>query len=316
MRRFFLCIFTFIYLFVLSPNRILACDSCGCALSRIGTETKKASESSLWFVDFTFEQQNWDEIPAQEAHELHHDGHHVHDKTHEEFYHFGIGSHPTERITVFLEIPYIIREQIKIHEHETLGQKEQSDGFGDLKLTGIYRLFSHDNSFLGPVAGVKFPTGETGEKTDDGETFEPELQPGSGSFDYIAGAAFRYDMERFSIRGNSLYIFRTEGDQDFEFGDLWTSYVFANYLVNPGNSKFKIRPGIDFNLQVETKQEDAGEDIEDSGGTTLLIGPALMVDMNEHVSFVGNILFPAYQDLGGLHQELEYIWNIGLRLCW
>ena len=316
MRRLTLLVFAFIYILNLSSRTASACNSCGCALSRIGTETKKSSEDKSWFADFTFEQQNWDEIPAQEAHELHDDGHHVHDKTHEEFYHFGVGSHPTEKITVFLEIPYVVREQINIHSHEALGEKEQSDGFGDLKLTGIYRLFSQDNSFLGPVTGVKFPTGETGEKTDDGETFEPELQPGSGSFDYIAGAAFRYDIQRFSIRGNSLYIFRTEGDHDFIFGDLWTSYVFINYLVTPESQRLKVRPGVDFNFQIESKQGEAGEEIEDSGGTTLFIGPALMVDINNHISIVGNILFPAYQDLGGLHQELDYLWNVGLKISW
>lgn len=315
MRRFIL-LSVFIFILSINCKMAAACESCGCALSRICTETRKAAEFNPWVVDFTFEQQNWDEIPAEEAHELHHDGRHVHDKTHEEFYHFGIGSHPTKRITVFLEIPYVVREQINVHSHEELGQKEQSDGFGDLKLTGVYRLISHDKSFLGPVAGVKFPTGQTNEKAEDGEEFEPELQPGSGSFDYIAGAAFRYDIACFCIRGNSLYTLKTEGDHDFEFGDLWTSYIFVNYLVNPNSPRFKIRPGIDFNFQIERKQEESGEEIEDSGGTTLFIGPSLMLDINENVSFVGNILFPAYENLGGLHQELDYIWNLGLRISW
>ena len=71
-----------------------------------------------------------------------------------------------------------------------------------------------------------------------------------------------------------------------------------------------------FASQSSRLQGEAGEEIEDSGGTTLFIGPALMVDINNHISIVGNILFPAYQDLGGLHQELDYLWNVGLKISW
>ncbi len=314
--KFFLFAFVWVYLFITHLNSVQACNSCGCSLSRIGTETRNPIESNPWLVDFSFEYQNWDEISAAQAHELHESGHHIHDKTHEEFYHFGIGYHPTERFTAFLEIPFVVREQINIHSHEALGEKEQSDGLGDLQLTGIYRLFSYKNSFLGPVAGIKFPTGETSEKASDGDEFEPEMQPGSGSFDYIVGATFRYDIERFSIRGNSLYTLRTEGDHNFEFGDLFTCYVFINYLINPGCQPFKIRPGIDFNLQVENKQKEEGEEIEDSGGTTLFIGPALMIDVTDHVSLLGNVLLAVYQDMGGLHQERDFIINLGVKISW
>ncbi len=315
-RKFFLFAFVLVYLFIIQLNSVQACNSCGCALSRIGTETKSPIESNPWLINFSFEHQNWDEIPAAQAHELHHDGHHIHDKTYEEFYHLGIGSHPTERFTAFLEIPFVVREQINIHSDEALGEKEKSEGIGDLQLTGIYRFLSQENSFLGPVIGIKFPTGQTSEKASDGDEFELEMQPGSGSFDYIVGAAFRYDIERFSIRGNSLYTFRTEGDHDFEFGDLFTSYIFMNYLINPGCHPFKIRPGIDLNLQVENKQEEAGEEIEDSGSTTLFIGPALMLDVTDHVSLLGNVLFPAYQDMGGVHQERDFIINLGVKISW
>jgi hypothetical protein len=267
-------------------------------------------------VDFTFEQQNWDEIPANKAHELHHEGHHVHDKTEEEFYHFGAGSHLNDRTTLFLQIPYVVRGSLEIHEHETLGQEEHSEGLGDLKFTGIYRFLKENENFLGAVAGVKFPTGETEEKNSHGELFEPELQPGTGSFDTIVGAAFGYEFGPFSIRGNSLYIFKTEGDQDFEFGDLFTSYIFVNYLLNPHSERLKIKPGVDMNLQIEDKQEEVGVEFDDSGGTTLFMGPALTVEINDHVKLLGNVLLPVYQNLGGRHQEVDFIWNLGIRILW
>lgn len=313
--KIFLLLF-FIVSFPMKGTDLFACDTCGCTLARVGSETHKPETLHRWFVDFTFEQQNWDEIPPDQAHELHHEGHHVHDKTTEEFYHFGTGTHPNERMTVFAQIPYVVRGSLEIHEHETLGQKEHAEGLGDLKLTGIYRFLKENENFLGIVAGVKFPTGETEETNSHGELFEPEFQPGSGSFDYIVGVAFGYEWSLISFRGNGLYFFKTEGDQDFEFGDLFTSYIFIHYLLNSQSERLKVRPGIDMNFQIEEKQEEEGIEIDDSGGTTLFIGPALTVEVNDHIKLLGNVLFPAYQNLGGRHQEVDFIWNLSLRLLW
>lgn len=293
-----------------------ACDSCGCSLSRVGTEHQESLRDGRWFVDFAFEQVHWDKIPAETAHELHEQGHHIHDRTHEEFYFFGAGRHAAKRLTVFLQIPYVVRQSLQIHDHETLGAVEKSEGWGDLKLSGIYRLIRKEENFAGLVAGVKFPTGETDEKNAMGELFEPELQPGSGSFDASAGATFRYDAGRASLRGNALYVFKTEGDLDFEFGDLFTSYLFVEYWVNPESKSLRLKPGVDLNLQVEDRQQQDGREIEDSGGTSVLVGPALNGELNDRFTFFANVLFPVHQDLGGFHQEIDWFWNLSLRFYW
>ena len=80
-------------------KNIFACDSGLCTLlGRRDTVANDAKELKRIFFDFMFEQQNWDEIPIDDAHELHRQGHHVHDKTHEEFYHFqaGVNPHPPQ----------------------------------------------------------------------------------------------------------------------------------------------------------------------------------------------------------------------------
>lgn len=310
-KKLFLSVF--IFTFLTGFQNIYACDTCGCTLARSG---HKATEERRWFTDFTFEQQNWDEMDAHAAHSLHHQGHDVHAKTHEEFYHFTLGVTPTEKWTVVAEIPYVVRQFLDVEHHATLGKKLTSEGLGDLSVSAIYRAFEFNDGFVGVVGGVKFPTGSTSEKDDFGDLFEPELQPGSGSYDYSIGTAFQWDRGLFTAHGNVLYTFKTEGDQNFEYGDLFSSYIIADYWVNPNSANFKTKIGVDLNFQLADKQVFEGAKVEDSGGATLFLGPAISIETNDHVSVFGNFLFPVYQDLGGLHQEVDFIWNAGAKISW
>src|SRR6185503_5873575 len=141
-------------------------------------------------------------------------------KTKEYIHHYNLGKKVTEDLTVIADLPYVIRKSLEIHEHDTLGNQLRSEGLGDLHVMGLYQLWNSDDAqTVSAVGGVKFPTGETDEITPDGELFEPELQPGSGSFDYILGALFAQKKARFELTGNLLYVIKTEGDHDYEFGN-------------------------------------------------------------------------------------------------
>ena len=141
------------------------------------------------------------------------------------------------------------------------------------------------------------------------------MQPGSGSFDTILGSAFQYQLFPISIHGNVLYTIRTRGGQNFRNGNLFSAYIYADYLVNPANKYFQTKIGLDTTLQNEVHQRDHGERVKDSGGTTLLFGPEFSVQGNRHISIFGNFLFPVFQKLGGVHQHLQYVWNAGVKIA-
>ena len=304
----------FLLLFSLFSGNVWACDSCGCTLARVGSEGKFSEYAQPFFFDFTFEGQIWQKRDAAAAHRLHHQGHDAHAKTHEEFYHFGLGANITDRISLLAELPYVVRHALEVDDHEHLGERQRSEGFGDLSLTGIFKLLKGENDFIGPVAGIKFPTGRTSEKNKQSEKFEPELQPGSGSFDTTLGAAYQYQLSRIVFHGNVLYAIRTKGAQEFRYGNLFSSYNYADFLMNPKSKYFQSKVGIVSVYQIESHQQSHGEKAVDSGGVTLLLGPEISVQGNDHVSIFGNFLFPAYQNLGGVHQEIQYVWNGGVKI--
>jgi hypothetical protein len=303
----------FIFVFVFHPCAAKACESCAASLARSTGENRPGTDR--FFADFTFEMLNWDADDSRGVHNLHHEGHHVHNKTHEEFYHFALGFDPVEAVTLLAELPYVVRTSTEVDNHARLGRRERSEGVGDLRLTGTWRFLREGKSFLGAVAGVKLPTGPTDEENSGGDLFEMELQPGSGSTDAIGGAAFRAERGPWALHGNALYTAKTEGDRDFEFGDHFAVYVVLDALLTPENAPLGVRVGADLNFQVEGKETDDGVKIASSGGTTVLLGPALTLETGGVRAF-GNLLFPVHQNLGGVHQEIDFAVNAGVRAAW
>jgi len=313
----------FLSLILCVPGFIFACDSCMCTLARVNHEGKLSETAKPLFFDFTFEQQVWHKRDIHLARELGEEGHDTHDKTTEEFYHFGLGANLGERVTLLAELPYVVRHDLNVEPldendpdaEDHLGQSRASQGFGDLNVTGIVKLLKRDNDFIGPLAGIKFPTGVTSNKTPQGNKFEPEMQPGSGSFDPLMGGAFAYQKGSAVFHGNAVYTIRTKGAQDFQYGNLFSTYLYVDYLLNPKSKYFQGRIGVDTSLQNEQKQKDRVGKVKDSGGTTWLLGPEFSVRGNSYISIFGNILFPILQDLGGVHQHLQFIWNAGVKIA-
>lgn len=287
-----------------------ACESC--AIPRLGRQENivQAHPDDKWFTHVLVERQDWNAYGAEEAHDLHHDGHHVHNKTGETFYHLGLGRAISEEVTLSIEIPWVVRESLGV-EHANLGVEETSEGIGDLNLIGAVRIYQQEQTAVRAVGGVKFPTGETDEADSTGTRFEPELQPGSGSYDVFGGGVFEHQLGRLILKGNATYTLKNEGEQDDEFGDVFSSSFFADYVLNPDSEQFAAKAGLDLNYQYAGKDKRGGVKEHDSGGHTVLSGPSLTVEGANGMSVFANILFPVAQDLGGLHQELDYVWTAG-----
>jgi hypothetical protein len=296
-------------------NRAWACEAGTIPnLGRYKSSFSTESVDKKWFFKYLFENQIWEEIPAADAHELHEDGHHLHVKTQEYFHHFTLGTRATEKLTISGEIPYVIRDSIEIESHARLGTDERSQGIGDLHLFGDYAFLKNEKNSAHLVSGVKLPVGQTDELNSGHEKFEAELQPGSGAFDYILGGILQQRFNRSQLNGNLAYVYKTEGTQDYRFGDVLSASFFADYQLNPDSESFITQVGINGNFQYEQKHENAGSEIADSGGTTILLGPTFSIKKDSQVAFTGSVLFPLHQDLGGVHQELDLTWTLGGQL--
>lgn len=296
---------------LVEAKNVLACEMC--TIPRLGRQEKLIAtedSDSKWFFEFLAEEQNWDKLDPVYVHGLHHSGHDVHDKTKEYFYHYTLGRMLSDHVAVALELPYVVKHSLGI-DHATLGRKETSEGLGDLSLMASYRVIREEKIAVSAVGGVKFPTGETGRKDTAGNKFEPELQPGTGSYDLLVGGVLEHQMDRVIVKGNITYSFKNEGEQDYKFGDIFSTSLFVDYIINPKGENFKAKAGVDVNYQLAQKDESSSVKDPDSGGHTILAGPTITVEGPKNTSLFINVLFPVMQDLGGVHQELDYTWTAG-----
>ena len=98
---------------------------------------------------------------------------------------------------------------------------------------GQWRFFS--NQVTGTQAavlfGLKAPTGRTRVYDRQGERFETEFQPGSGSYDPLAGLALSQRLGHWSFDTNVLYVFATEGAQRTNLGDRFQYNAALSYRV-------------------------------------------------------------------------------------
>jgi hypothetical protein len=203
---------------------------------------------SAWLA---FEHISFEELTNKvlEAAALNHE--HVHSLDSLESPTAGLAYGVTNRLMVSLQLPYVIRTGIREgahrHGHEGEGaevvmteviDRGTSEGIGDLAILGQYRFLGQNS---GPQAavlfGVKTPTGVTDQRDNEGELFETEFQPGSGSWDPLVGLAFTHGIGRWSLDSNVLYAAATEGAHQTDLGDrVHYNGAISYRLIGAGNA--------------------------------------------------------------------------------
>jgi hypothetical protein len=305
-----LFIFLLFLTFITLP--LYACESC--TIAYMGKKDKRTDENKhIISAKVLYEEQDWEEIPAGQAHQLHHQGHHMHDKQNEQVIHAILTAHVTDRFSMEADIPYVRRHFIEIDSHAHLGENQTSEGLSDIVISSDYRFLQDQSKSLGVILGVKTPTGKTDNETTFGSLIEPELQPGTGSADYLAGLTGAWYPGDLDLSASAIYIYKTEGKQDFRYGDVFSLSLHADkkFVVN---NELRLKTGLILNNQLEKKQNNEDGVVKDSGGYTMLLGPQAELSYKD-IAIGASYLFPAVQNLGGVHQELDKgIWTSSIEV--
>lgn len=240
----------------------------------------------------------------------------------------------TNDLLVGLRLPYVANEQIR-SGHEHMGELEvhnhgDSADFGDLTLFGQYRIlhWDHKELELSALFGLKAPTGRTTERTLQGPRFEVEHQPGSGSWDPMAGLAITKRWGRFSLDSNVLYMFTTRGNQRTTLGDMFFYNLATSYRIGEIRHVHHYMVGdlaheevhthlawdlvAEFNGEWHGKHEVNDADEDDSGGTQVFFSPGVRVTIADRYSPFFSVGIPILQDMNGKEQESDYRFVVGV----
>jgi hypothetical protein len=222
----------------------------------------------------------------------------------------------TDNLTVSLKIPYISFNNIREvhgeeHDEENGGELGEvhlhgdSHGIGDITVLGQYRFLKEDSRKLesSVLFGLKVPTGKTSKKDVNGERFETEFQPGSGSWDPILGLAVTKRFDRFSLDADARYTLVTEGAQDTDLGDLFNYDLALSYHLP---ARVPMDLVLELNGEWKQKQKINGEKDESSGEHALFLSPGMRINLGRLSSAFLSVGFPVVQDLNGIQSDTDY----------
>ena len=195
------------------------------------------------------------------------------------------------------------------------------DGIGDVRVIGSYTGFSGDKS-SGIIAGVKLPTGNTGQLftsgTNAGQPLDSGLQIGTGSTDIILGGYTSGSISRYGwfVQGTVQHAVATDMSLTGTYrpGDAYN----LNAGIRRADFGAKITPMLQLNIikrQADTGTSvplDVLSGVPISGGTLAYLSPGVSVRVGGGMSVYGFIQLPIYQNVGSLQLVPKYTATLGV----
>jgi hypothetical protein len=199
---------------------------------------------------------------------------------------------------VQLTLPVIIRSFKRVEN----GAPESGtvSGIGDITLLGRfqpYQKFTEHFSFVWHLlGGIKFPTGSTSrlkeELNEEAEPADPNLRSGvhghdltlgSGSFDGVVGTTLFTRWHRFLATSDIQYSIRSRGTIDYRFAnDLHWAVGLGGYAFL--KHSFTLAAQVKVSGEHKGLDDLAGEPAEDTGITSVFLGPEFLFTWKEHLS--------------------------------
>ena len=179
-------------------------------------------------------------------------------------------------------------------------------GVGDAILIAQYESIQSEDLNLIFGAGVKFPLGRIDIRDPEtGLLLNPDLQPGSGSWDLMLGTLFEKQhlwknnltfMAQFVTRLNTEAD-RFEGQQAYQFGtDYRATLGFRDrYLI--GTALFD--PSINFLYRYSEADQVSGSTVPNTGGHWIHMTPGLNWQASPAISIGALVGIPLYRNLTG-----------------
>jgi hypothetical protein len=246
---------------------------------------------------------------------------------------FGAMYAPFDWVTLMLMLPYVEKSMDHVTATGVHFQTD-SNGIGDLRFTGLLRLWQTEMHHLHLNAGFGFPTGSIDQEDDvpvpmmgfQKRRLPYPMQIGSGSYSLIPGLTYTGRTERWSWGAQAMgTIYLDENDNHYRVGNrfdgtawvarnwfrwlstsarlkgsVWANYAGADPALDPAAV-----PTADPNLR-------GGSEIDLAPGLNLVLplGP-----LGEHRIAV-EALLPVYRNLDGPQLKNKWMLTVGWQLAW
>jgi len=244
-------------------------------------------------------------------------------------------SDPRSRLgqNVSLKLDYILSKKFAIstilpavhQSRSTVSQSQSSFGLGDLTLIGQYTIFADPRNAINVGAGIKLPLGKVNHRDDSNIFLSPDMQSGSGSFDFILRTSVnRTGFLLPQLTGNFSAVYRknglndsfgstdTFGGRSFGFGDSAIFILAFKYLLDYKQG-FLI-PDVALKYRWGSANQEEVTIAPNSGGNWFSIPLGFSYDLDGKKSLRAYGELPIYQKLEGLQITTDFI--VGLQLSY
>jgi hypothetical protein len=243
---------------------------------------------------------------------------------------YGVSHH----LTLSAELPYIRRDRLREGTEDGVERLGSVSGIGDLSVLAKYRLTEGEGPGFALIAGLKMPTGDMHQRNPDGERLETEHQPGSGSWDPIAGASASVPLGGVQLTASTLYQFSQTGAQRSRLGDRFQGGIALSHHFGPRAAEHHEthnhhhgdeldehhdeprHSGIDGFIELagewEGRQRVGGEVEQASGGKWAYVAPGLRFTAPSGWSVSGAFALPVWQQIRASHPDNRYRLTLSL----
>ncbi|WP_240472183.1 transporter family protein [Mangrovimonas xylaniphaga] len=195
---------------------------------------------------------------------------------------------------------------------------EHIHGLGDINIMGWYQLNFYKKQKRDSLVfanrelsghglnfglGMKLPTGEFEEQLTD--RVNPGFQVGTGSWDMVATVLYSYKKKNLGVGASLAYYLKTENENDYKFGNQFSSAANVFYDVNLKTTT--LRPFLGVSGDVYESIEQYGETLADTNGHIIYGSLGAEVSKNKFILGLKYTL-PIAQDLfgGDVNSQQQY----------
>jgi hypothetical protein len=254
----------------------------------------------------------------------------------------GVAYGITHHLTVSAELPYMRRDDLREGTHAHSGgaavngveQLGSVTGMGDMNLLAKYRIGEGEKFRVALIGGLKVPTGSTHKRSTEGERLETEHQPGTGSWDPIAGASASATMGALRVTASALYQFSTKGAQRTQLGDRLQGGIALSHRFGPAPHEHSESANHHHGDELdehdeehahsswdafgelggewEGRQKIDGQVEEASGGKWLYVAPGVRFNSASGWSAAAAIALPVWQETRTSHPDNRFRLTLSL----
>ena len=178
------------------------------------------------------------------------------------------------RVQLFAFIPY------HINNGSDAGTRINTNGIGDISVLANVAIIKDDSTYktwhhtLLAGGGIKMPTGKyTGITTLDEEGL-PNVQPGTGSWDFIANANYTVRRKTIGLNADASYTMTTANTADYKYGNRLNASLMAFYWWQKKTITLLPQAGIRYEYSLHDYDNYEKKWLNENSGGNIIFGAA------------------------------------------